>query len=241
MKNVKVFALSIMAAMTMSTPVLAQDDIEATVSADLVSNYIWRGDKVDNAAIQPAIGLSYKGVSLTAWGSYGITNNAGVKTELDLTLAYTIGALNVGVTDYYVGTDSSEKYLLYNAHKTTHVFEANVGYDFGMFSVQWFTNLAGADYFKADGKRAYSSYFEIAAPFKLGGLDWDAAIGAVPFKANESMYRGCSNSTGFAVTNISLKATKEIKISDSFSLPVFGQLVANPSTQKTYFVLGASF
>ena len=31
--------------------------------------------------------------------------------------------------------------------------------------------------YQADGKRAYSSYFELAAPFRLASCDWDARFG----------------------------------------------------------------
>lgn len=43
---------------------------------------------------------------------------------------------------------------------------------------------------------------------------------------------------GFAVTNLALKATKEIKVTESFSVPIFGQVVANPCSQKAYLVIG---
>ena len=38
--------------------------------------------------------------------------------------------------------------------------------------------------------------------------------------------------------NLSLRADKDIKITDSFSIPVFGQVVANPCTEKAYLVFG---
>ena len=59
-------------------------------------------------------------------------------------------------------------------------------------------------------------------------------MGAVPTKTD--FYADCEN--GFAVTNVSLKATKDIKITDTFSVPVFAAVNANPSTQKAYFVFG---
>lgn len=40
------------------------------------------------------------------------------------------------------------------------------------------------------------------------------------------------------MTHVGLKATKDIKITDSFSIPVFAQVAANPSNEKAYFVLG---
>jgi hypothetical protein len=83
-----------------------------------------------------------------------------------------------------------------------------------------------------DGKRAYSSYMEVVVPFKLSAIEWTATAGAVPYATD---FYG---TTGFAVTNLALKATKDIKVTDSFSIPIFGQVVANPCSQKAYLVLG---
>ena len=211
----------------------AEDGIETTVAADVVSQYIWRGQDLGSAAIQPTLGMGYKGLSLTAWGSYGLVNPSDTK-EFDLTLAYSAGGFNIGITDYWfnAGLDPEARYFKYDAHGTNHVFEANVGYDFGVASVQWFTNFAGNDGVNKDGTRAYSSYLEATVPFKLATVDWTATAGAVPFATD---FYG---TTGFAITNLSLKATKDIKVTDSFSIPVFGQVAANPCSQKAYFVFG---
>ena len=55
--------------MAVATDVMAQDKVEATVSADVVNQYIWRGTKCGEASVQPTLGVAYKGLSLTAWGS----------------------------------------------------------------------------------------------------------------------------------------------------------------------------
>ena len=204
--------------------------IETTVSTDLVSQYVWRGLDCGSISVQPTLGVSYKGLSLTAWGNVGLSEPADAK-ELDLTLAYTIGGFNVGITDYWLN-DTEERYFLYDAHKTGHVFEANIGYDFGPVALQWYTNFAGNDGLNKDGKRAYSSYVELSAPFRLANVDWSAAVGASPF-ANDYY-----ETNGFAVTNLSLTATKEIKVTDSFSIPAFVQFATNPCSQKAYLVFG---
>ncbi len=211
----------------------AQDEVETTVSGDFVSQYIWRGQDLGSAAVQPTFGVAYKGLSLSAWGSYGLVNPADTK-EFDLTLAYTAGGLNIGITDYWfnAGLDPDARYFKYDAHGTNHVFEANIGYDFGIASLQAYTNIAGNDGVNKDGKRAYSTYVELAAPFKLAAVNWSASLGVVPF-ATDSY-----GTSGMAVTNVSLKAAKDIKITDSFSIPVFGQVVGNPCSQNAYLVFG---
>lgn len=232
MKKAKGLALAVLMLAASTTAVNAQDEVETTVSADVVSSYIWRGQNCGNAAIQPTLGIGYKGLSLTAWGSYGIVNSSDTK-EFDITLGYSTGGFNIGITDYWFNNTADSRYFLYDAHKTAHVFEANVGYDFGPLAIQWYTNFAGNDGVNKDGDRAYSSYVELSAPFKFGGCDWSAAVGAVPYATTSY-----ADVNGFAVTNVSLKATKDIKITDSFSIPVFGQVAANPATQKAYLVFG---
>lgn len=211
----------------------AEDGVETTVAADMVSRYIWRGLDAGCTAIQPTLGVGYKGLSLTAWGSYSVTDPDDTK-EFDLTLGYSVGGFNIGITDYWfsVGGDPEGRYFKYDAHATNHIFEATVGYDFGLASLQWYTNFAGNDGLNKDGKRAYSSYVEANVPFKLATVDWTATVGAVPFATD---FYG---TTGFAVTNLALKATKDIKVTDSFSIPIFGQVVANPCSQKAYLVFG---
>ena len=226
----------VLMAMMMATgwSAMAQDTVETTVAADFVNQYIWRGQDLGNTAIQPTLGVAYKGLSLTAWGSVGVTEASDTK-EFDLTLAYTAGGFNIGITDYWFnknGLDPDARYFKYDAHGTNHVFEANIGYDFGFASLQAYTNFAGNDGFNKDGKRAYSTYVELSAPFKLATVDWTASLGVVPF------YTSFYGTEGFAVTNLALKATKDIAITDKFSLPVFAGVVGNPCSQKAYLVFG---
>ena len=211
----------------------AQDTLETTVGTDLVSQYVWRGQDLGGVSVQPTLGLGYKGLSLSAWGSAGLSNPADTR-EFDLTLAYTVGGFNIGVTDYWfnAGLDPLNRYFAYAADCTNHVFEANVGYDFGFASLQWYTNFAGNDGLTPDEKRAYSSYVEVNVPFVLGGVDWTATAGAVPFATD---FYGVE---GFGVVNVALTASKDIRITDSFSIPVFAQVAANPYSRNAFFVFG---
>ena len=233
MKKIVLFALGLVAVATAH----AQDEkakVETTVAADFVTNYIWRGLDCGNISVQPTLGIGYKGLSLSAWGSVGFTSTD--TKEFDLTLAYSIGGFNIGVTDYWfnAGLDPLNRYFKYAADCTNHVFEANVGYDFGFLSLQWYTNFAGNDLVEATGKLAYSSYFEINVPFTLGDVDWTATAGAVPFATD---FYGTE---GFAVTNLALTAAKEFQVTDTFSIPAFAQVAANPSARTAFLVFGIS-
>lgn len=205
----------------------AQETIEVSVGGDLVSSYIWRGQNCAGVSIQPGISLSLKGFSLTAWGSVGFDNHD--TKEFDFTLGYSTGGFSLALTDYWFDT---HRYFDYAAHTTAHMFEITAGYDFGPVALLWNTYFAGGDYTKEDGDRGYSTYIEASAPFSLAGIDFNAQVGCTPW---EGLY-----SDKFNVVNIGLRAGKSIKVTDTFSLPVFAKMTFNPYTDNAYFVFGVS-
>ena len=78
MKKIVIIAMGLV----LSSTALAQEKVETTVSGDFVSSYIWRGQDLGSAAVQPTLGVAYKGLSLTAWGSYALTNPDDVKEHV---------------------------------------------------------------------------------------------------------------------------------------------------------------
>jgi hypothetical protein len=216
--------------------VKAQDKLDASAGADVVSAYEWRGQDLGGAAAQPYAGLSYKGLTLGAWGSIGLDKSKNYTSELDFTFGYTSGKFSAAITDYYSLPKEDfgqEKYFQYGAHSTKHVYEATVGYNFGPLALAWNTNFAGADGVKSNGDRAYSSYFQATAPFKVGSIDFKAELGVSPW---ETTYY---TNSSFAVVNIAVTATKQVKIAD-FTLPVYAKVGANPDTQRAFVVLGVT-
>lgn len=229
--NLKMGLVLLLATMLMPCSIHAQDKVEASVGADFVSSYLWRGQDLGGVSIQPSISLDYKGFTLEAWGSVGFDSEDD--KELDLTLAYTTGGFSASVTDYWF--TGGPGYFHYSSGDTNHVFEAQVGYDFGPVALNWYTNFAGADGLNKDGERAYSSYVTLAAPFTLGGLDWMAEVGATPWATDYY------EANGFAIVDVSLEVEKEIKITDSFSLPLFAKIAWNPRSEAAHFAVGLSF
>lgn len=206
----------------------AQDQVKPQLSVDFVSSYVWRGMHLGKAAVQPTLGLEWKGLEFSVWGNAGLVEHMG---ELDLTLSYTIGGLTLSIVDYWDDT-SGMRYFYYKPKDTAHVFEGAVAYDFGPVAISWQTFFAGNDFQAVSGKRSFSSYFEVSAPFRLATLDWVAAAGLVPWASDYY------NTKGFGLTNISLKASKDIPVAKKFSLPIFAQLIANTVSGNFYFVAG---
>ena len=191
--------------------------IEASVSASIVSRYMWRG--IDNAgpSFQPQLDLSWRGLSLTL-GSNVPFDKEDVK-DLDVNLNYTLAGFNIGVTDYWTaGVDIRNRYFYYGGEKECpHQLEANIGYSCEYGSLQAYTMVYGNDY-KIDGDRAYSTYIEISYTqhFKYG-LSLYGAFGFSPWR---SLYSGFQRD--FTAHNIDIRLTKNWDVSTHCGLMLQG-------------------
>ena len=58
MKTTKYLIASLTLFIFMATTAKAENGVEGTLGADLVSQYIWRGTDCGSAAIQPTLGIA---------------------------------------------------------------------------------------------------------------------------------------------------------------------------------------
>jgi hypothetical protein len=219
--------------LALATNAQEEKGLNFSVGADVVSSYVWRGAYQTGFSVQPGVGLEVGGFSVSAWGSSDLFGGGG--KEVDFSVGYSIAGLSLAITDYWWAGEGVYKYFNYKKETTDHLWEASVSYTLPVasfpLSLSLNTFFAGVD-LKADEKRAYSSYFEASLPFSVKDVGLEVALGLTP---GESIYAEKAS-----VVNLSLKASKEIKITDSFSLPVFGQIIANPRSEGIYFVFGLS-
>jgi hypothetical protein len=193
------------------------------VGADLVSSYLWRGTKFGTGpAIQPYLSYTAGGFEIGGWGSYCFTSNEAAEADIYVSYGFDFG-LSIGVTDYYFpGTE----YFDYNTESGSHAFEINLGYEIKGFSIagNYILNEAGSA-----GSAGGDMYFEAGYGFQSfslfagAGDGWHSADG------------------DFALCNIGIAAEKELKLSESFSLPVSGALILNPDREQFHVVVGISF
>lgn len=221
-----------------STPYATKaQGVEVSVGADVVSSYVWRGAYCGGTSVQPSLSVSTGGLSLTAWGSAGFTS-PNYLDEYDLTLGYGAGGFSVAITDYWFTDHSGNSvgYFTYTPETTSHMFEGTLAYDFGPLAASINTFFAGNDFKAAaegeEAKRAYSTYFELSAPFTLGGLDFKAELGTT---FGEGLY-----ADKFSVVNIGITGSKTIQITDNFSIPAFTKVIFNTAegARSTFFVFG---
>jgi hypothetical protein len=225
--------------------------------ADVVSRYVWRGSDYGNSpAIQPNVSFSIAGFKIGVWGSYGFVpysrkiNDSTTKTmgnfvESDLNISYTFKGITLMVTDYFFPNplcpNEDNRYFNYDNKTTGHTFEASLSYvGPEKFPVQLFAgmHIYGADKCKdstgvcgAGDKNNYSIYLEAAYQFTVKGIGVKPFIGGIPY---ESSWYGSSA----GIVNLGFTVSKNIKIGNDYSLPVYTSIITNPQTQSVFFVFG---
>ena len=124
MKTKFIIASILGAAMTFSSAASAQEKVTVNGNIDLVNNYVWRGmDQNSGFSVQPTLGLSYKGLSLSAWGSQSLTNNADRDVqELDIKFVqaiaspindhvYLVAGVGIGFQNINVGSKGHREWI----------------------------------------------------------------------------------------------------------------------------------
>jgi uncharacterized protein (TIGR02001 family) len=221
-------------------------NLSLSAGADVVSRYIWRGINVNDAVnIQPALTLSVSGFSVGFWGSYSLSNNSGDNTfgqEVDTWIGYTyalengmsIGAL---VTDYYY-PNAGIKWGNFNNYDDpdgagAHTIETGLllkGPESFPLSLSGFINVYN--------DASSNTYFQIDYPTTVAEVPINFFVGASGGSKENPNYYGTES---FNVINVGVKATKSVKITENYSLPVSVTFLINPRTEISYLVLGLTF
>ena len=206
--------LALAALISVSGSKEASAQLGVSTGVDLVSTYVWRGVAYSGPSWQPYVEAAAGDLTVGAWGSQGYDGFQ----EMDLYASFSLGDLSIGLTDYYYpGSD----YL----DGDSHAFEVNLGYSLGSLSI-------GANYILNEAAGAGSAggdmYFELG----YSGSAADIFVGAGD---------GWHSSTGdFGLVNIGVTKSKELKITESFSLPISGAVIFNPDSEQLYILAGIS-
>ncbi len=219
------------------------------IGADIASRYVWRGtDFGESLSVQPALTFSVGGFEAGAWASYAVSPGGADANENDLWFAYTrevssAGTISVGMTDYYFpAPDAPDGFFDADAH-TFEPYFAYSGPE--RFPVELFGGFAfsphvhesdfdGGGHRDSDEGREVSLYVEAGFPFAVGSTEIGVHAGGV---AGESDFYGTS---GSALVNLGITATRTLRVTDSFSPPVSVAYILNPDDERAFLVFAVS-
>ncbi|WP_319500831.1 TorF family putative porin [uncultured Draconibacterium sp.] len=195
---------------------------EVSTGLDIYSSYLWRGAKFGTgAAFQPGVEFSAGGFAIGAWGSYSTGSEEAAEADLYLGYGFDLGenaSLSFTLTDYYFpGSDWTEG--------ESHSFEPMVSLGVGAFT---FT----------------AAYMEGLGDEEINGISdlyLEAAVSAGPVDITLGGGDGQYTDDGdFNICNIMVGTSKEVQITESFTLPVSGAVMLNPSTGGFHIAVGIS-
>ena len=188
--------------------------------ADLVSSYVWRGTQFGSGAhIQPYMELGSGNFTAGVWGSFP-TSAKGGGNELDLYLGYDFGPVALTVTNYTFPGEGG------NYTDGEGLFDG----DYTELAAS--TSIMGVDLSAGYFTEVEALYVELG--FSTGAVD--IAIGYGDDQANAWYADG-----GSGIVNMSFSGSKDIQISENYSLPVFGSFILNPEAETAFLVFGISF
>lgn len=215
---------------TESRSLFAQRDSTATftltTNVDVMSRYIWRGQEYGEApSIQPGLSATWNDFTIGAWGAYKLTG-AG-NQETDLYLSKTFGPITLAVWDYWSFCDTTfSNFMDYKRETTSHLLELQMLLSGGE---KMPFNLLGS-YFFYGADVSKSIYLELQYLHTIEPTDIVLFTG---FQAKGEFYASKAN-----FVNLGCTVTRNIKVTEHWSLPLNLSLVFNPNQKKAYVVAG---
>ena len=219
------------------------------VGADVVSNYLWRGQNLGGLSIQPSVTLGWKGIYISGWGNIGADNWKFnyLNPELDVTIGYDNYGLKLDLTHFYYFY--GDKYFKglgdANNEYSESTIEVNAGIDVGEWAsivpltVDWYTTVLGYDPVldengnvvlneNGNAKRAYSTYIELGYDITLPlEIVLGIKVGFTPWKGMFTDYAEVwKNGQTVGINNLQLRAEREFELGGIY-LNVWGEAMFN--------------
>lgn len=220
-------------------------------TANIQNNHLWRGILVaDNPVVMG--NLSYalsknKNLKIGIWGASAFANEKDGThyREIDYYIQYSNENFYIGLWDSYNSRDVVAAYadddvFNYSLKRTAHTLELRTNYTFGhKFPLNIEAGImlyGGANarevILKPDGeydRNKYSTYVQMSYPVVHGkAIDLNAFLGGGFALSGESFLYG-GGKGGFRIVNAGFKASKNIKITEQYTLPVAMLVMWNPT------------
>lgn len=238
MKNISYKKIALVVSMILLFTIENLNAQELSVGTDFISRYIWRGIELggNTPSFQPTVKVDVGGLTVGFWGAYSLSDSKGLN-EIDIYSSYSFeisdaGSFGLGFTDY---TNPNSGTKIGNIHNHNdeegpgaHFVELNAGY-FGSesFPISLLFNI-----FLYNLKNN-PIYFQAGYSTSVENVTLDFFAGGTP--GEDTGYYGV---TDFSIINVGFTASKNIKFTEDFSLPIFSSVILNPASENLFFVAG---
>ncbi|MCT4637202.1 MAG: hypothetical protein N4A72_05805 [Bacteroidales bacterium] len=194
-----------------------------SIGATFKSRYILRGSMISNTFnLLPSISYSKGGFNAEVLGVYSVN---GDYAEVGLFASYQYKFMKIGVADYFFPNENN---AMNNYFSSQHMTEVRLKFcglkKVPVYFDAWLT-------LNGDNKQ-YTSYMEAgySLALKKYAQNIDFFAGFTPYKGNYA--------DKFNFINVGAKLTKNIALTDKYSISVYSKLIVNPYKENVYLVFG---
>jgi len=224
MKSLKVISLALVLTLLVSVGSLYAEEIKASgyASADVMSNYVWRGQKLSNSVVvQPSVGITYGGFGANLWANFDTDRNEtntfggghGEGTETDFTLNYSFSVNKFNLSTGYI------YYALEGINDTQELY-FSAGYD----TILKPTLTVYYDFDEGNGAFLVAS---ISHSFEVSkGINWNLGASASYNINNKVM--------GFNKDGDDFSNFYNAEISSSVSIPIWKAITVTPKVAYSF-------
>jgi len=232
----------------MTTAATASDEVSINSGVDFYNRYVWRGlDIANTPSIQPTLSVGYGGFEFGAWGAYTLSNESSDSDEIDFWLGYTLElengvAFTLLATDFYY-PNAGIDFFNFNNHDA--VIDDTIP-DPGAHIIELGLSITGPEsfpvtvsgYVNIHNDAGNNAYFQIDYPVIVGETELGLFCGFAAGSEDNPDYYGAED---FSAINVGVSVSREIKVSESFSLPLIVSLILNPEAEISHILVGMSF
>ncbi|AYN00430.1 hypothetical protein [Chryseobacterium sp. 3008163] len=239
-----------------------QEDSRLDFTANIQNNHLWRGLIItDKPVIMGNVSYALdkdKNWKVGIWGASSMTDDKDGThyKEINYYVQYSNGRLYIGLWDLFNSRNintavASDDIFNYSNRKTAHIIDLRTNYTFGpAFPLNIEADImlygganAGEVVLEYDGtykKNKYSTYVQVSYPvIKDKKVNLDAFVGA-GFALNDKNFLYGNGTNSFDIVNVGVKATKSLKITEHYTLPVSMMAMWNPSNKFARIQLAAT-
>jgi hypothetical protein len=228
-------------------------------SFDIASNYLWRGydqsyrggnRTMFDPALQGGVTFGYGKFYIDLWANHSLISKYN---EFDIFLGFEHENLAITAYDVLWGV-CGDMGSMNPFNAKNHSLTTTIDYTlFDCLRLHWATTFIHSGDKLANGKQAFSSYFEVGYTQPFGDvLSMEIIAGAAPWTGPfwmagpRKMVDGAytldfdNQPQGFNVTNLSISLPRDFEVG-SVTLPLNVGYTYNPTTNRHYALLKAGF
>lgn len=226
----------------------AAEKVAVNTGVDLYNRYVWRGlDIANTPSVQPSLSAGISGFECGVWGAYTLSNQTSESDEIDFWLGYTRefnqgASVSLLATDYYF-PNAGIDFFNFNDYDAV---DDDDNPDPGAHTLEVGLSVTGPEsfpvtvsgYVNVHNDAGNNTYFQVDYPVTAGDTELGFFCG---FTAGSEDNPGYYGTDEFSVINVGVSAVRDIKVSESFSVPLTVALVVNPEAEISHLLVGMSF